>query len=235
MDPRTLPRLHPLTGEPLVPVGYGRRGPIWPILGGAEDDDEGNGDDTADDPDEGDDPDGSGQDPEDEEGFDALPDKTKAELRRLRRLDQQHRATVRQTAKERDDAKALAERITAAIKGEDGQQDPEKLNELLTEKDQRIRQLTTEQAAERAIRKHKGDHETLLDSRTFTDALGKLDPDDDGFTDALDALVKDTVASSDRYRARKPRPGSGSGEHGGGEPKKDRPKNLREAYSRRTQ
>jgi hypothetical protein len=29
--------LHPLTGAPLVPLGVSRRGPIWPILGGADD------------------------------------------------------------------------------------------------------------------------------------------------------------------------------------------------------
>lgn len=33
--------LHPLTGALLVPLGVSRRGPIWPILGGAEDGDGG--------------------------------------------------------------------------------------------------------------------------------------------------------------------------------------------------
>ena len=33
--PRNL--THPLSGLPIVPLGYGRRGPIWPILGGADD------------------------------------------------------------------------------------------------------------------------------------------------------------------------------------------------------
>lgn len=37
MSLRSLPRLHPLTGAKLRPVGYRRDGrPIWPILGGSE-------------------------------------------------------------------------------------------------------------------------------------------------------------------------------------------------------
>lgn len=181
------------------------------------------GDDDSDDDDSDDD--------QGDDGFDALPEKTKAELRRLRRADQENRVTNKRTAKERDDARALADRITKAIKGDDAETDPEELTRLLTEKDDRIRQLDTEKAADRAIRKHNGDHDALLDSRTFTDALYKLDPTDDGFTGALEALVKDTVASSDRYRASKPKAGSGSGEHGGGGGQ-GRPKNLRDAYSR---
>jgi hypothetical protein len=33
--------LHPRTGEPLRAVGYTRRGPIWPVLGGNGEDDGG--------------------------------------------------------------------------------------------------------------------------------------------------------------------------------------------------
>lgn len=43
-----MPRLlrHPLTGEPIVPVGYVSGKPVWPIMGGAPDD--GDGDDDGD-------------------------------------------------------------------------------------------------------------------------------------------------------------------------------------------
>lgn len=232
MDASALPR-HPRTG--LYAVGIVAGKPVWPIMGASSEHD-GDGEDrdgaAEDENDDGENDDAAGQDPDD--GFDALPEKTKAELRRLRRLDQDHRATNKRTAKERDDARALADRITKAVKGDDGDADPDELTRLLSEKDERIRQLDTERAADKAIRTHKGDHETLLDSRSFTDALYKLDPADDDFTAALDALVKDTVASSDRYKAAQTRTrnGSGSGEHGGTGPQ-GRPKDLRDAYARR--
>jgi hypothetical protein len=69
--------LHPLTGEPITPLGYRADGrPIWPIMGGApgddEDEDEGGGDDE--DEDEG------GGDDEEEDPFDGLSAKEKAAI-----------------------------------------------------------------------------------------------------------------------------------------------------------
>lgn len=57
-------KFHPLTGAPIVPVGYRADGrPIWPIMGGSEPLD---GDDDGDDADDGDGDDDGDQDDEDD-------------------------------------------------------------------------------------------------------------------------------------------------------------------------
>lgn len=160
--------------------------------------------------------DSTGQDDADE-GFDALPAKTQAEIRRLRKEAETTRRSLRSTEAERDQAKALAEQITKLINGDEGgEPDAEKLAAQIADKDAELRAMRVERAAEKAIRKHSGDADALLDSRTFADKLGKLDPADDGFADELDTLVKETVASNDRYKAAPPQQGSGTTEHSAG-------------------
>lgn len=71
-DPKTVARvfglrLHPRTGEPLVPVGFTPKGrAVWPILGAAENDDDSSDDDEQDDDGESDEDDDGGKDDEDE-------------------------------------------------------------------------------------------------------------------------------------------------------------------------
>lgn len=167
---------------------------------------------------------------EDGEGFDALPAKTKAELRRLRKENQRLRKSTTATKTERDQAKAIVDAITKALGGDSkAAEDPEALAARLTEKDRELRTMRTERAAERAIRKHGGDVDALLDSRSFAEKLAKLDPSDKDFDDDLDDLVTSALESNPRYRQRKV---SGAGEHGG-KAAKGRPKNLREAFARR--
>ena len=43
--------LHPRTGEPLQALGWSRRGPIWPIIGGDGTEDDANDDGKSDDDD----------------------------------------------------------------------------------------------------------------------------------------------------------------------------------------
>lgn len=192
---------------------------------GAEGDGEGGSDrdDTDDDGDEGD----------DEVEFDALPKRTQREIKKLRREGQRKADEARTARQERDAARDTAQKISKLVNGEsDDDADPDKLTDKVTKLTDENRTLRVERAAERAIQKHGGDVESVMDSRTFADKLAKFDPSDDGFSDALDGLAKETVASSDRYKAAKPRGGSGSGEHGG-RGAKERPKSLRDAYGRR--
>jgi len=64
-------RIHPLTGEPIVPLGVTKHGkPIWPVMGGAPDDDEdksGDDDKSDDDEDEDDDEDDKEDDDSDDD------------------------------------------------------------------------------------------------------------------------------------------------------------------------
>lgn len=73
-------RVHPHTGEPIVPVGFRKSGaPIWPIMGAAPDDDEGgDGTDDSEDTDEGDDEDEGDEDEDDDEAKEEAERKRKA-------------------------------------------------------------------------------------------------------------------------------------------------------------
>jgi hypothetical protein len=110
---RTILR-HPRTGQPIVPIGYGKRGPIWPILGAApdgddeskdQDDDTGDGKDGAgaDDKGKGKDPkdsqddDGSQEEHDDEGGFDA-----NRALSKIKKLNSENRS-LRERAKQSGD------------------------------------------------------------------------------------------------------------------------------------
>jgi hypothetical protein len=181
-------------------------------------------DDTDDDGDEGD----------DEVEFDALPKRTQREIKKLRREGQRKADEARTARQERDAARDTAQKISKLVNGEsDDDADPDKLTDKVTKLTDENRTLRVERAAERAIRKHNGDVDAVLDSRSFADRLSKLDPADDGFGDALDGLAKETVESADRYKAATPkRGGSGSGEHGGRKTD-ERPKSLRDAYGAR--
>lgn len=183
-------------------------------------------DDTDDDGDEGD----------DEVEFDALPKRTQREIKKLRREGQRKADEARTARQERDAARDTAQKISKLVNGEsDDDADPDKLTERVTSLTDENRVLRVERAAERAVRKHDGDVDAVLDSRSFADELSKLDDTSDTFSDDLDGLVKKTVASSERYKAassKPPRGGSGSGEHGGRKTD-ERPKSLRDAYGRR--
>lgn len=118
---RTILR-HPRTGAPLVPLGYGKRGPIWPILGAADDDgsqeepddsgDDKAGDKSADKDTGGKGGDGSQEEPDDGgDGFDAA----KA-LEKIKKLNSEN-SNLRKRAKEAEDkakgADGSSERIKA--------------------------------------------------------------------------------------------------------------------------
>jgi hypothetical protein len=114
---------HPLTGEPLAAVGIRRNGdPIWPVLGAAEDDADGDG---GDDEGSGDDTD-SGDADEDDEGADKLGDAGKKALDRMKAQLKAERLKRRQAEKDRDAEKSKkdgdetdAEKIREQIRTEE--------------------------------------------------------------------------------------------------------------------
>lgn len=113
-------RRHPLTGEPIEPVGIVNNKYIWPIMGGAPDDqdddddddeddkgddDSRSGDRGADDADDGDDKDSDSDDDEDEDDDDAKI--SKADYDRLKRRMQaadKRADKAEQELRKRDDA-----------------------------------------------------------------------------------------------------------------------------------
>ena len=186
--------------------------------GGTGDDDGGQDDDHDDDSDDDSDSGSGGT------GFADLPPQTQAEIKRLRRENK-----TRRQADEKF-RNGLADLLGFTPDGKPkGDNAP---TERETELERENRQLKVRTAAERAIRKHGGDVDTVMDSNGFTGQLADLDPDDDAFGDELDSIAKKTVTSADRFKASKPRTGGGTREHGDGGPK-ERPKNLRDAFGRR--
>lgn len=86
--------LHPLTGAPLVAIGLRPNGlPLWPIMGGAPDDDD--PDDKDDDKSDDDDPDDDDK-PDDDDGADDLGDKGKKAIDRMKANVRDARAQLRE-------------------------------------------------------------------------------------------------------------------------------------------
>jgi len=136
---------------------------------------------------------------------------------------------IRDARKEAGDAriagKAAAEEAQAALTKsigkalglikDDETPDPAKLTERLTAAQSEARLLKIERAAEKAARKHGADVDALIDSRSFADKLGKLDPTADTFTDELDALVRTTVDANPKLKATQAAAASGAEFTGG--------------------
>jgi hypothetical protein len=169
--------LHPRTGEPILPLGYGRRGPIWPILGASDDDEAG---DAADD--DGQDGDDSGAA---DEGADALGDAGKKALDAMKAERNAARKELREARR------ALEEAKTARTEGD--QPDPEAIKA-------EARREATKAANERIVRSEvkaaagqkladPADAVRLLDLSQFeVDDDGNVDEDE--IADAIDDLLK---------------------------------------------
>lgn len=176
---------HPLTGAPIVPLGYRRNGaPIWPILGASEDgdtpppaDDENPPDDEPDGEQEGDEPDGS----------DSLGDAGKQALDRMKN----ERNTARREARE---LRRQLEEATRKPPAEGEAPDPEQIKaearrEVLAEANQRIIRTEVKAAATAANFNDPADALQYLDLASFeVDDDGNVDPDE--ISDALADLLK---------------------------------------------
>lgn len=89
-----------------------------------------------------------------------------------------------------DDPKAVAEQLTS---------------ELTATRDE-LRQSRVELAVYRAAARHGGDPDALLDSRAFLRAVAGLDPDDEGFADAVADAIKAAVKANPKLAAQKASP-----------------------------
>ncbi len=184
---------HPRTGMPLRPLGYGKRGPIWPILGASDDDTSNAADDTGADGDDGVDSD-QGDDSDDGTGADALGDAGKQALDRMK----EQRNAARTEARAFKSLGKTPEELQALL---DGQKpagdapDPEALKaegrrEALAESNARILRSEIKAAAAGKVAADMiADLPKLLDlSALEVDAEGNVDEDE--IAEAIDALLK---------------------------------------------
>ncbi|MFD6656911.1 hypothetical protein ACFWEB_17425 [Streptomyces parvus] len=118
--------------------------------------------------------------------------------------------------KAKDDQDTLMKRVAKAFGLETDEAKPPTPEELAKQLDEaqtrtkasddRARQTLVELAVYKTAGKHGGDPDALLDSRQFAKAIEKLDPNADGFDDAVATAVKTAVDSNSKLAAKAPQP-----------------------------
>jgi hypothetical protein len=109
-------------------------------------------------------------------------------------------------AEERDQLKLTVQAIMAAIDPKASKDDdPEAIAERAVQerdaKDNELKQLRIEHAAERAARRAGADVDALLDSRSFSKILAKLDPEADDFNDRLGDAIDEALKANPKLKA----------------------------------
>lgn len=228
----TLP-IHSVTG--LRALGWTRRGPIWPVLGGSGEGDGNTGDDSPDDGDK------DGQDPSKNDADKGTKDDGEFDADRAKRLVENLRGDVsgekskRQAAEQ--DAKSAKDVLAAIAKAinpdaKDGAEvDPKQLAADLTASRDSEREKTVELAVFKAAAKHNADPLALTDSRDFMAKVRKLDPNAETFASKVGDAIKKAVADNSRYAATNAPDSSGPGINNGGGSKGKKSNSLHEAVS----
>lgn len=113
-----------------------------------------------------------------------------------------------------DDQAAFMKKVAAAFGIETDEAKPptpEELAKQLAEEqtrtkasDDRARQTQVELAVYKTAGTHGGDPDALLDSRSFANAIAKLDPSADGFDEAVGKAVKAAVDANKKLAAKAP-------------------------------
>ncbi|QRX90869.1 hypothetical protein [Streptomyces noursei] len=154
-------------------------------------------------------------------------------------------ATTRaeQAAAERDELRAALDAVTKALNpnGDQGEQDPTALAATVAERDKQLdqtgaelRTARVELAAYKAAADQDARADRLLNSRSFLDTVGTLDPADGKFDEQLVAAIRAAVeADPDLYRATPAGPVRGGGEFNGAPAAPTKPTTLRDAIAAR--
>lgn len=202
--------VHPLTGEPIVPVGYVNGRPVWPILGGdaSNDDDDDDQDDNS-----GDSGAGGGNDQGDKTGSDG--DDTKVDRTDLEALEKRMKAADRRA----DEAERKLKQIEDAKKDDltKAQDELGEVKNALEQAQSLITSLRLQNAFLTANKHSWHDPDTALD---LAQSKGYLEGvlTDDGEVDkkalgnALDRLAKEKaflVKSEDKKEKDDDQPPSG--------------------------
>jgi len=115
-----------------------------------------------------------------------------------------------------DDQAAFMKKVAAAFGIETDEQKPPTPEELAKQLDEargetkesraQARQTAVELAVYKTAGRHGGDPDALLDSRSFANAIAKLDPTADGFDEAVGKAVKTAVDGNAKLAAKAPEP-----------------------------
>ncbi|MBL3664524.1 hypothetical protein JL475_00490 [Streptomyces sp. M2CJ-2] len=118
--------------------------------------------------------------------------------------------------KAKDDQDTLMKRVAKAFGLETDEEKPPTPEELAKQLDEargetkasreQARQTQVELAVYKTAGRHGGDPDALLDSRSFANAIAKLDPSDAGFDEAVGKAVKTAVESNKKLAAKVPEP-----------------------------
>lgn len=243
-DTPTLPR-HPITG--LRALGWTRRGPIWPVLGGDGTGDGDTGDQPPAEPQQA--PDTGGQqdepaaDPAPAADGDDLANLAPAELAKMIRDLRKENASARTNAKQQAAEQAkqdLAQQIGRALGlVSDGEQDPDPATltqQLTVERDAQAsaaREAAVELAVWKAAAAAGANARALTDSRSFLAALDQLDPAGKDFDQQVAEAVRKAAEEHPHYRAAGQAPARSSGQHTGGTGGKAKPASLTDAVAAR--
>lgn len=238
-------KIHPLTGLPILPLGYRRNGaPIWPILGGSgEGGDGGAGADGSDggangggagagsDAGAGADGGAGGQQQQQQDAQDvkSLPEWAQKLITDTRSEAAQHR-TGKNEAEQKH--QGVLDAIAKALGIKEDEVDPEQLTKDLAGSQTAHRETAVKLAVFQKAATHKGDPKALLDSNTFLAKVKDLDPTADDFESNVDAAIKAAVEANPKLKAA-PAAGKGGAEFNGGSGEgAKRPTSLTEAVKR---
>lgn len=213
-----------------------------------EGDDGGDGGDDAGDEDGdggGETGDGDGNTPLQQQALDAIeslrstgaeiPDALEAavtELRDARSEAADYRTQLRSVQEEQDNTKKVLDGIAKALglEGENGDDtDPNELQNALAQKDQENRRLRVLNALGDVLTKHEADPKLTRAVLREDGVLDELDPDEDDFTDKLDAAVKTTVEENPKLRIGQVP--SGAADQGARGDTDSKPKDLKSALA----
>ncbi|MBF8186327.1 hypothetical protein ITP53_11315 [Nonomuraea sp. K274] len=177
-----------------------------PANDGTETDPQGDGSQQQDPP--ADDDAGTGDDASKGDG-DASKGKSGDDLEFWKRKSRENENRAKQNKQAADKAQAEAktqlDKIAELLGLKSKSEDPKQLADQLTAKlggaETALREKTVELEVYRAAGNHGGDASALLDSRSFLKAVAALDPDDDGFADAVADAIKTAVKANPKLAA----------------------------------
>jgi hypothetical protein len=197
--------IHPVTG--LRALGMGKRGPIWPVIGGNGE----GGEPPTGQPPTGEPPAGtppaanepSGEPPAGEtvdwaKEFEGMtPAEVKAALDNSRKWENRSKTNHTKATEAETKLKAVLE--AAGIKTESA--DPEQIARDLEQATSSSRAKDIELAVLRGAITATVDPDGLTDSRSFMDKVGKLDPAADDFAEQIKTAIDEAVAARPSLKA----------------------------------
>lgn len=176
--------IHPTSG--LQAIGFTRKGPVWPIMGGSGDGD------TTEDPkeDSTDDADAS----KDDTGGDDTGDDAAGKSDADKAADDKPITDWKARSRQNENAKKAAEKklnsVLAALGvGDGGDLTPAQLKEKFEAANAETAGLKVENAVIKAATKAGVDADELTDSKRFMSKVADLDPTDSAFADDMKKLI----------------------------------------------